>query len=338
MEWNYLGNELVVHMLQQHITRQETRQAYLFTGVPGVGRRTLALRFAQALNCTGTQIPGQACGKCKTCQRIGRMQYPDLSVVEAEVEGGTLKVEQIRQLQHTLSLTPYEARWRVALLLRFEEANANSQNALLKTLEEAPPSVILILVATYAENLLPTIVSRCEQMRLHPMPVDELARALENQLGWQPQEARSIAHLSQGRVGTAMLFKDSPESLQQYNRDVETLIQMLAEPQRIRFAYMTDLVKTMRADDDHDRRPIRNMLQAGLSLWRDVFIEASAAKIPIVNLDFQNDIARLALKVSPGTAREQITNAERVLTLFDSTNTNPQMLLDSWMLGYPRVN
>ena len=125
-------------MLKQHLMRDSIRHAYLFSGPPGLGRRTLALRLAQALNCPQPVEPGEPCGKCKTCQQIERMQYADLAVIQAEKEGGTLKVEQIRSVRQSLVLKPYQGKYRVALFLRFQEANANAANALLKTLEEAP--------------------------------------------------------------------------------------------------------------------------------------------------------------------------------------------------------
>ncbi len=103
-------------------------------------------------------------------------------MVQAEQAGGTLKVEQVRELQHSLSLAPYEGRYRVALLLRFEEAHPSAANALLKTLEEPSPQVVLVLTAESAESLLPTIVSRCEVLRLRPLgagrPEDRAASIL----------------------------------------------------------------------------------------------------------------------------------------------------------------
>jgi DNA polymerase III gamma/tau subunit len=102
--WNMLGHEWAVDLLRGHLANGRTRHAYLFTGPDGVGRRTLALRFAQALNCSQPTAAGIPCGECRACTLIERMQHPDLSVVQAEEGTNTLKVDQIRELQRTLSL------------------------------------------------------------------------------------------------------------------------------------------------------------------------------------------------------------------------------------------
>jgi DNA polymerase III subunit delta' len=199
--WNIIGNEWAMEMLKKHVTRDTTRHAYLFAGPPGLGRRTLALRFAQALNCQTPLEPGVPCGQCRDCKQIFAMQHADLTVVQSESEGAVLKVDQIREARRTLVLKPYQAKYRVALFLRFQEANDNAANALLKTLEEAPSYAVLILTADTPEQLLPTIVSRCEVVRLRPLRVEDVQSELETR-GLETGKARLIAHLSGAGLAT----------------------------------------------------------------------------------------------------------------------------------------
>ena len=205
MDWQIVGHEWAVNMLQQHIQHEKLQHAYLFTGSPGIGKRTLALKFAQAVNCTQPTQTGQPCGTCRDCRQIQAMQHPDLSIVTVD-DSGSIKVDQIRELQHSLSLAPYQAKYRIALLLNFENANANAQNALLKTLEEAPARVILLLTALSVENLLPTIVSRCEILRLRPLPLQDLEHALVQQWQIELEKARLLSHLTSGRLGESLHY------------------------------------------------------------------------------------------------------------------------------------
>src|SRR5690349_574178 len=102
--WNILGHDWAVEMLHQHVVREDVRHAYLFCGPPGLGRRTLALRLAQALNCSTPAAPGIPCGQCRDCRQIESMTYPDMNLIEAENEGGILKVDRIREVQRSLIL------------------------------------------------------------------------------------------------------------------------------------------------------------------------------------------------------------------------------------------
>src|SRR5512141_2600689 len=110
--WSITGHEWAVDMLKKHVVHGTTRHAYLFSGPPGLGRRTLALRFAQALNCQTPVSPGIPCGICRDCKQIAAMQHADLSVVQADSEGGTLKVDQIREVRKTITYKPYQSKYR----------------------------------------------------------------------------------------------------------------------------------------------------------------------------------------------------------------------------------
>ena len=336
MNWDVLGHEWAAYLLQQHIERGELRHAYLFTGPPGVGRRTLALRFAQAINCLKPPAPGEPCGACRTCQQIQRMQQVDLSVVELEPERTEIRIEQIRALQHTLSLTPVESRYRVALLLRFEQANANAQNSLLKTLEEAPEKVILLLTASAAENLLPTIVSRCEVLRLRPLAVEKLAAALEQKYNLPAEEAHLLAHLSGGRVGYALRLHAEPALLQQRQAWLEDLWRLLQQTKRSRFAFAAQKTGIRSGRGKIDREGLRQMFLVWESFWRDLLLASSGASAPLVNLDRQADIHSLANQSSPDEALARLTDLQLALQRLED-NVNPQLLLEVLLLDWPRI-
>ena len=324
--WDLLGHEWAVDMLKQHITRDSVRHAYLFCGPPGLGRRTLALRFARALNCTQLTEPGEPCGTCRDCKQIENMGHPDLSVIKAETEGGTLKVDQIREVRRSLVLKPYQARYRVALFLRFQESSEGAANALLKTLEEAPAHAILILTADNPEQLLPTITSRCEILRLRPMQVE----AIESHLiahGADSETARLIAHVSDGRPGYALRLLKDETALEFRVERLTELAEMLISTRVQKFKYAEKLAK--------DKDSMRQTLLVWLSYWRDVLLRTSGAAMPIANIDQTESIDFLSRSLTLEQARRVTQNMESALERLER-NINARLLAEVLLLDLPK--
>ena len=325
--WNLIGNEWAVELLRQQIVHGTTRHAYLFAGPSGVGRRTLALRLAQALNCTQPIEPGIPCGQCRDCKQIEAMQHPDLTIVQADSEGGTLKVDQVREARRTLTLKPYQSKYRVTIFLRFQEANDSAANALLKILEEAPSYVLLVLTADHPEQLLPTIVSRCEVLRLRSLPLEAVESFLSER-GANQDQARLIAHISGGRLGYALRLMQDPSALEFRNEKLSEAQSFITAARVDKFAYAEKLFK--------DKDAMRNVLLLWLSYWRDVLLCAGGSAVPLANIDRTKEIESLAERVSMSEVRRMVSKLENSLSQLES-NVNARLLTEVILLDWPRI-
>jgi DNA polymerase III subunit delta' len=325
--WDLIGHEWAVDMLKKHVVNGTTRHAYLFAGPPGIGRRTLALRFAQALNCPTPTGPGIPCGECRTCKQIAAMQHPDLTVIQADAEGGIIKVDQIREARRGLTLKPYSANYRVALFLRFQEANDSASNALLKTLEEAPAYAVLILTADNPEQLLPTIVSRCEVLRLRPLQIEEVQKALEDK-GFETNQSKLIAHISGGRFGYARRLLESESLLAEREERLNDLQSLISASRVEKFSYADKLSK--------DKDSMRRVILIWLSYWRDVMLRTAQAGTPLVNIDRNMEIEDIAHRMDLSSARLLVNELESTLEKMER-NVNSRLLAEVLLLDLPSL-
>lgn len=331
--WNLLGHEWAVDMLRRHVARGETRHAYLFSGPSGLGRRTLALRLAQALNCEKPVAPGEPCFNCRTCKQIEAMQHPDLSIVEPvdtdfnPSPTGEIRIKQIRDLQKSFYLKPYQSPYRVAVFLRFHDANESASNALLKTLEEAPAHAILLLTADNPEQLLPTINSRCEILRLRPLPLEAIVADLLER-GVDEERARLLAHISGGRPGFARRLVDDATVLEKREERLNDLQTILPASRVEKFSYADKLSK--------DKDVMRQTIIVWLSYWRDVLLRVAGAETPLINIDRNMEIEFLAGRLNLSTARKVVSDHESTLEKMDR-NVNSKLLAEVLLMDLPKV-
>jgi len=259
------------------------------------------------------------------------MQHPDMNVIQAldvdglPKEGGILKVDQVREVQRSLSLKPYQAKYRVALFLRFQEANDNAANALLKTLEEAPAHAILLLTADTPEQLLPTIVSRCEILRLRALPVSAIESDLLER-GVDEERARLLAHISGGRPGYARKLVDDATVLEKREERLNDLQTLLPAPRVEKFHYAEKLSK--------DKDVMRQTILIWLSYWRDVMLRVAGAETPLVNIDRNMEIEFLAGRLNLSAARRVVGDLESALEKMDK-NVNSRLLAEVLLLDWP---
>ncbi|MBK7895762.1 MAG: DNA polymerase III subunit delta' [Candidatus Promineifilaceae bacterium] len=329
---NIVGHEWAVAMLASGLVNDRLGHAYLITGPEQVGKTTLARTFAQALNCVAAEAE-RPCGHCRPCKLIAVDRHPDVKLVSPEVSGRgklTLKIETIRQLQQDLNLSAYEARYKVAILERFDAATIGAANAFLKTLEEPPGKVVLLLTATDADMLLPTISSRCRTLNLRPLPPDLIETSLATRWQVPAEKATLLAHLADGRLGWAIQAAEDKTILQARAEQLSHLHDALAGRRAFRFALADKL----------SRKPetLPDLLKTWLSWWRDLTLLNQRRGQPIslllTNVDEVARLEPLATAWSEAQINASLNQTNDALWQLER-NANTRLVLENLLLVYP---
>ena len=328
--WNLIGHEWAVRLLKQHIADKRMRHAYLFVGPESIGKRTLARRFAQALSCERADPLSEWCGECRACRLISDGTFPDLDILAPDP---TIQVDDVRGLQRRLALSPYEGPWRIALLENFHNASISAANAMLKTLEEPPDRVVLLLTAVAQEQLLPTVVSRCEVIRLRAVASSTILGALEDR-DVEAERSQMLATLSEGRPGRAIRWASDPDLLERRLEALDQLREAMKSDIGGRFALAERIVGSGKLVAQ--RRRVRSALEAWLSIWRDLLYRGYRADILSRNFDQLPSFESLAQPVAPADRYRVVKAISSTLAAVDS-NANLRLAMDSLMLDLPAV-
>lgn len=200
-----IGHKDIIARLDQAVKNKHVASALLFSGPDGIGKKLVALRLAQILNCR--QLTGQEpCQQCASCRKIVALNHVEVKVITREEKAKNLKIEQIFQLQADISLRPVEADKKVYIIDDAHTLTRDAANCLLKTLEEPPLDSLMILVTANPAALLSTVRSRCQKIEFKPLPAQEVTRRLQEQGSLESDSARFLADFAGGSLGLAQAF------------------------------------------------------------------------------------------------------------------------------------
>src|SRR3954470_18966915 len=240
-----------------------------------------------------TQSSVDACGVCAACTRITRGVHPDVLVVEPG-DNGSIKIDQVRDIVDRSAYRPFEGRRRGVIIDEADALVAAAQNALLKTLEEPPPSSVFVLVTSRPDVLLPTVRSRCPQLRFRPLSPGDIAAALIAR-GAGESEARAVAAAANGSLGEAL---DATGGDLVEARDVAQRVLTRAGTERDparRIELAKDLLAKTGSGGAADREQLSSYLRAMASLLRDAEILSTGADASVLaNADAGPALERLA--------------------------------------------
>ncbi len=338
--WPIWGHAAAAESLQRAIRANRVSHAYLIGGPEGVGKRTLALVFAQALCCpidrADRAVP---CGACPSCRRIARGTHPDVQMVSLGTQAATaeksaskntsLTIDTIRSLRASAALRPMEATRRVLIVDDAETLQGPAQEALLKTLEEPPTAVTIVLLANDAEALLPTIRSRCQSIELHPVGSAAIAAGLVA-AGSDDGVARELAVLAAGRPGWASRAAADPGVRQ---RQADAIVRAVAW---IESGPYERLVTAVRTGDGFAKRrdDVYADLEAVLGVWRDVMLVAGGAPNHATYLPHLATIEAVARSTDLAQAARALASIQRCLADLEA-NVRPRLALEGMVLQWP---
>ncbi len=332
------GNDHVKLTLSRLMDKGRVPNSLLFAGPEGVGKRLFALELARSYLCREPGQSLQACGVCATCRRVdtfvfptsekkedfGRVflgEHPDVGMVIPF--NRNILVDAIRGLEREANFQPYEGRARFFIVDDADKMNDAAANALLKTLEEPPPTSHIFLISSRPDSLLPTIRSRCQTLRFAPVARDVIERFLIDERAYTHDEARLAARLSGGSIGRAM-----STDVARFRRQRESMFTVLrdAVTQRSRI----NMLRT--SEELHDPKN-KEVFEEGLntlqSLIHDLWTLCVASETErIVNTDLADELASISRSADPRVLTDWMAEVD-VLRQNLAVNLNRRIAADA---------
>jgi DNA polymerase III subunit delta' len=312
------GHERPITILKKAIAQERVGHAYLFSGPNAIGKRTLAVVFAQALNCEQARKLGDACDQCSACLKIRHNSHADLINIKAD--GQFIRINAIREIQEQMKFKPLEGGWRVTIIDDADKMREEAANALLKTLEEPTASNIFILVSSRPYSLPATIISRCRHMRFNPLPAAAVARFLAQKKEMNLEKALLLAGLAGGSIGRALELDQ--EDVVTYRAEIMQLLMDTHKDEPLSLLTLASFL-------GQDKKEIKQGLDILNSCFRDALLfKETGRKEMLINADKSSFIAALAQRLDGEQILQNIAHVVKAWKTIEQ-NVNKTLTLEA---------
>ena len=218
-----IGHEKAIETLKRAIVKGTVSHSYIFEGEERLGKKKVANIFAKTLLCK--EQKSEPCNHCTSCMKFDKGNHPDLLVIEPEK--GLIKKGEVEDLIKNVTKAPFESLKKVFIIDDSHKMNLEAKNALLKTLEEPPEYVNIILITSSSNLLLPTILSRCQGIKFYPVESKKIADLIGNLYGKSKDEAMFIADFAKGSVGKSIELATSDDFFQKRDEVIKIIDSLL---------------------------------------------------------------------------------------------------------------
>lgn len=315
-----VGQQNVIRSIKSSIANKRVAHAYLFCGPDGVGKSLVAKVLAYALNCKVKD--SEPCGICSSCMKGESGNHPD--IISVRTEKASISVDDIRDLQVNMQKKPYEGELKVYIIYEADKMTEQAQNALLKTLEEPPGHVVIVMLTVSQYELLNTVISRCQVVKFTTTSEKAIEDYLVNKRGVGEKEARYIAAFSGGIMKRALEFLDDDS----VKKDRDEIIKLISE------LYKKDkLYALMQADyftGNKDR--IDYILEIMVSWFRDILIYKECEDLRyLINQDKEQIILEDSKRFTVGSLMSIIEIIKQTADNIRS-NVNYQLSIETMLL------
>jgi len=333
--WRVIGQDSLVSLLDRGLEKNNLSHAFLLAGPCHVGKMTLAVDVAQALNCERANPP---CNECESCLKIQQGKHADVQVISLasgndEDEGKArteISIDDIRQIQHTVSLPPFEGKHKVFIIEGAECMSMEAANCLLKTLEEPVTQAVFILLTTNASLLPETVLSRCQKLSLNPVPAVEIEKALIADYHVEPERASVLSRLSHGCFGWALSAVQDEKVLENYREKRAKALDIMSASLNERFSY----AGTLSTQFAKDRSFVYEILDIWLDIWRDMLLLKAGLQDAVSNIDIKDSLALWVGALDIQGIRDSIKAIQDAKVQLN-LNANSRLVLEVMMLDLP---